>query len=106
MIKHVIFDLDQTLVDTRIAEIDRDNRSWPNAYSKIPQMKVYDGIKDVLWFLDQNKITYSVLTSSPGIYCKKVLEFYNLVPTQVIAYHDVSRRKPHPEGIQIGRAHV
>ena len=95
----VIFDLDQTLVDTSCALIDRKRRNWPVVYRKIPQMKVYDGIYNVLDYLKQNGIPYCVVTSSPETYCKKVLTHFGICPKITIAYHDVSKHKPDPEAL-------
>lgn len=99
MVKHVIFDLDQTLIDTSIAASDRYRRDWEQAYLKIPSMAVYEGIYDLLNFLQNKEITFSVLTTSPSIYCGKVLRHFNIKPNCIIAYHDVTYRKPNPEGI-------
>lgn len=99
MVKHVIFDLDQTLVDSSIALIDRQNRDWASVYSKIRLMKIFDGIHELLHFLDANSIEYSILTTSPSNYCNSVTSYFNIKPKHVVAYHDVKIRKPHPEGI-------
>lgn len=99
MIKYVIFDLDQTLVDTSCTEIDRRNRNWQTVYNKIPKMKLYSGITYLLEFLKQNNILFAVVTKSPKVYCEKVLAFFKIRPAFVIGYFEVMRRKPDPEAL-------
>ena len=59
----VIFDLDQTLVESLVATQDRRSRNWNTVYSKIPQFKVYDEIIRVLKFLDEKNIPVCIVTS-------------------------------------------
>jgi len=101
MIKVVIFDLDQTLVDSSCAEQDRKNREWSKVYSKIPTMRCYDGIHDILRYLVEKKIIIVILTSSPRVYCEKVLQYFNIKPDFIVAYHDVKLHKPNPESINL-----
>ena len=99
MVKHVIFDLDQTMVDSSIAQVYRDSRDWKQVYSKIPEMILYEGINELLHYLESENIDYSVLTSSPKTYCEKVLKHFRIKPVLIVSYHDVTYKKPHPEGI-------
>lgn len=94
-----IFDLDQTLVDTKIALPLRDQKRWGDVYTIIPQMKIYPNIKETLEYLKSKGHTISVVTTSPRIYAQKVIANFNLEITNIVAYHDVSRRKPDPESI-------
>lgn len=101
MIKFVIFDLDQTLVDSSCAEAERDNRNWANVYSKISEMYLFDGILDILEYLKENNIEYSIITNSPSNYCGKVINHFNLKPQFIISYHDVKKRKPNSEPMSL-----
>lgn len=44
MIKGLILDLDQTLVDSSVATEARRCRDWQRVYSLIPSFRMYQGI--------------------------------------------------------------
>ena len=67
----VIFDLDQTLVDSSIAEAERKCRNWRGVYELIPKFKIYDGIFETIEFIKNQNIQICILTSSPSVYCEK-----------------------------------
>jgi phosphoglycolate phosphatase-like HAD superfamily hydrolase len=97
----VIFDLDLTLVDSRIAEPFRKRRDWSGVYKLIPKFKIYDGIPELLAYLRKQGVPISVVTSSPRPYCERVLTHFGLEFDSVICYHDTSNHKPHPAPIQL-----
>lgn len=99
MISYLIFDLDQTLVDTSALELLRKRRQWSDVYGLIHKTTLYDGILELLNFLNEKGIFFAVLTSSPSSYCNKILNYHNINADKVIGYHDVKRVKPSPEGI-------
>ena len=47
----VIFDLDQTLIDSSIAVEERRKRNWEKVYSLIPNFKVFEGVNDIIQLL-------------------------------------------------------
>ncbi|MDU1890604.1 MAG: HAD-IA family hydrolase [Dysgonomonas sp.] len=96
-LKGVIFDLDQTLIDTSIAESMRNQRNWDEVYGLVPFFQMYEGVKEVLNYLQDNKIKVGVVTNSPSKYAKMVLDYFQIAYNSLIAYHDVKNRKPHPE---------
>src|SRR6267154_2831994 len=93
----VIFDLDQTLIDSKIAENERKNRNWKVVYSLIPKFKVYKGINEVIQFLKEREIQISIVSTSPRLYCEKTLSSWDLFSNHLIAYHDTIKKKPFPE---------
>jgi len=99
----VIFDLDQTLVESLVATQDRRSRNWKTVYSKIPQFNVYDDIIRVLKLLDKKNIPVCIVTSSPRYYCEKVLSYFGIKVNFSICYHDSRNHKPHPEPIEIAK---
>lgn len=101
MIKYVIFDLDQTLIDTSCADQDRKNRDWQTVYNKIPRMKMYPGISELIEFLNRSSIPYAIVTKSPKIYAEKVVRFFHISPTFIIGYFEVNKRKPDPEALHL-----
>ncbi|MGC4020983.1 MAG: NIF family HAD-type phosphatase [Cyclobacteriaceae bacterium] len=93
----VIFDLDQTLIDSKIAEKERKNGNWKTVYSLIPKFKVYDGIKETIHFLKDREIQIAIVSTSPRSYCQKVLSGWDLFHNHIIAYHDTTKKKPFPD---------
>ncbi|SKC19749.1 HAD family hydrolase [Dyadobacter psychrophilus] len=97
MIKNLIFDLDQTLVNTSSAEQFRKTGQWAKAYSAIPNFILYDGLSDLFKYLTENGYNICIITTSPGDYCGKVLAHWGIPYNYKICYHDVKKRKPDPE---------
>lgn len=95
----VIFDLDLTIVDSRIAEEYRIKREWNKVYSLIPQMKIYDGIIELINTLQATNINIAIVTSSPRPYCEKILNFFEISNVVTVCYHDTKLHKPNPEPI-------
>lgn len=97
----VLFDLDNTLVDSLHLKTLRDQRSWPTVYARIPTVRLFDGIADVWEELEGRKTHLGVVTHSPRTYASKVLAHVALTPAALIAYHDLQgRKKPSPFGYQ------
>lgn len=94
-----IFDLDQTLVDSSIAEQHRNQREWKTVFSMISQFEVYEGIDDVFRILHEKGEKICVVTSSPEGYCKAVLKKFGLQVDATVCYHDTVRHKPYPDPI-------
>lgn len=97
----IIFDLDQTLIDSSIAENLRKQRQWDKVYSLIPNFKLYDGMEQLLQLFHKNNITISFVTSSPKVYCLKVLSYFDIKFHSVVGYHDTLLKKPHPDPIKL-----
>jgi HAD superfamily hydrolase (TIGR01549 family) len=95
--KGVIFDLDQTIIDSSIAEKERSNRQWSEVYSLIPYFKLYEGIRELMSELVLNDFKIAIVTSSPGVYTDKVLEHFKISYNTKVCYHDVLRRKPYAD---------
>jgi DNA processing protein len=95
----LIFDLDMTLVDSKLAEPYRKPNQWATAYSHIPNFTMYEGIVKVLKYLEEKKIAYCIVTSSPSTYCQKVCEHWNISSKHLVCYHDTTRRKPYADPI-------
>lgn len=96
---NLIFDLDLTLINSKIAEANRNKRLWQSVYGQIPSFTAYDGMSDVLNHLKENKIPYAIVTSSPGTYCKNVCTHWGFCQDYIVAYHDTKKRKPAPDPI-------
>jgi beta-phosphoglucomutase-like phosphatase (HAD superfamily) len=100
----VIFDLDNTMVDTTSLEPFRKQRNFVGARANVSKTSVFLGVAELIRELDQRAILWAVLTRSPDSYAWAVLEHHKLVAKRpkMIAYHDVSRagkrQKPAPDG--------
>lgn len=91
----VIFDLDQTLVDSSSALNLRAQRRWNDVYNTIPTFEVYEGLKEFIDELVDNDIPVCIVTSSPRSYCQKVLNYFEFnEKVQTICYHDTKKHKP------------
>ena len=94
--KNIIFDLDLTLVDTTVCEDARHKRNWPEAYSLIPQCRLYDGIEDIFDIIRKHKIKVCIVSTSPKPYIEKVVQYFNIPVDYIVGYHDAKPIKPHP----------
>lgn len=97
----LIFDLDLTLVDTSIAEKYRKSRNWQMTYDLINKFSVYEGIYQILEYIRKEKIDIAIVSSSPAVYCQKVIDYWEFDITQKVCYHDTKLHKPHPEPIEM-----
>lgn len=93
----MIFDLDQTLLDTSSVAHLRDAKNWAKIYELIPQLTAFEGIDTIMEFLYENDISIVIVTTSPPPYCSKIVKHCGWKITGQITYYDVNRRKPDPE---------
>ena len=94
--KNVIFDLDLTLIDTTCLEALRHNRSWQEAYRRIPETTMYEGIAEVFETIRKYNIPCAIVSTSPRPYVEKIVAHYNLSIQHIVSYHDAKPIKPHP----------
>ncbi len=98
MIKGIILDFDQTIVDSSKVEYLRDLRRWneiPNHYYKL---KLNEGVKEFFDFLYENNVKIAIVSNAPrNKYLKGLIKHFNLKVDVVIGYEDVQRRKPNTE---------
>jgi HAD superfamily hydrolase (TIGR01549 family) len=93
----VIFDLDQTLVDSSPLKPFRDGRRWAEVYKRISSVRCYPGIPELLADLKRNELKVAIVTSSPETYCVQVISQFRWAVSARVCYHDTSRRKPFPD---------
>ena len=102
MFKGIIFDLDQTLIDSSISLEYRGSKGsprsdWKKVFSLIGDFKEFGNIIKGVNRLKELGIKVAIVTSSPSSYCTKVLNYWNISYDYIVAYHDVNNRKPHKE---------
>ena len=95
----IIFDFDQTLVDTRPVEALRAARRWREVMAQTPRLRVYDGIDGLLQKLHERGQTLAIFTTSPDMVPKSFIKQRKWPIDIVVGYHQVRNRKPHPEGL-------
>lgn len=98
----LIFDLDQTLIDSSCAENLRKSRRWSDVYSAISDFYLYPNIIDSLSFFRKKGIKICIVTSSPRSYCEKVINFWRIPCDFMVCYHDTNKKKPYPDPIYKG----
>ena len=94
---YLVFDLDLTLVDSSVAESSRTVRLWQEVYSLIPSFRLYDGLDEVFSVIRAQAIKMAIVSSTPSVYVRKVVDYFNFPVDVIVGYHDAAR-KPSPEG--------
>jgi len=94
--KALIFDLDQTLIDSKNIELFRRNRQWHIVYEKIPTISCYKGINEVLSYTKKKDIKLAIVSSSPSSYVSRVTQHFKWSFDAIVCYHDTTLHKPHP----------
>jgi HAD superfamily hydrolase (TIGR01509 family) len=72
----------------------------------MPQTSLFPGVADLLRELRTRKIRSAIVTSVVSNYAHAALRHHRIVCDALIAYHDVRRKKPDPEGCQFAMARL
>src|ERR1700682_6224470 len=94
----VLLDLDQTLVLTDAIEPLRRRRAWFKVYNSFDQTAVPPGTARFLSKVGE-LAKLGVVTTSQRTYAERLLAYHRLQLPVLVAFHDVTQRKPHPEPI-------
>ena len=94
--RNIIFDLDLTLVDTTCLESLRHNRNWQEAYRRIPETSIYDGVGEVMDIIRKHNIPCAIVSTSPRPYIEKIVAHYGFPINHIVSFHDAKPIKPHP----------
>ncbi len=95
----IIFDFDQTLVDTSTVESLRTARRWKEVMARVSTLNVYANISELLTDLSVQGHALAIVTKSPSMVPKWFIDHYRWPIDVLVGYHDVTYRKPHPEGL-------
>lgn len=98
--KAVVFDLDDTLIDTSLLRVYRDSRRWKDAVREVGRTTLFDGVRETIQALDNRHIPWAVVTTSVSFYANAVLSHHNLKAKVLVAYHDATP-KPSPAPIHL-----
>lgn len=96
MIKGLILDIDQTLVDSTSASAARKRRAWSEVYSLIPGFKVYDGVREMIQLCRESGIRICIVSTAPRPYVQRVIAAHEIHADYIVGYHDAYPVKPHP----------
>ncbi len=92
----IIFDFDQTLVDTQPVEALRAARNWRAVMARAAELEVYAGINDLLRELHARDQALAIVTKSPDMVPRAFIKQHKWPIDIVVGYHHVKRRKPDP----------
>lgn len=95
----IIFDFDQTLVDTSSVEHLRVARNWKSVMAQASTLPVYEGIHDLIHKLHNAGQTIAIVTKSPDMVPNAFIKAHSWPIDIVVGYHHVKNRKPDPEGL-------
>lgn len=99
----IVFDLDQTLVDTSHLEHLRNTKQWPTVFRRMLEVEAYPGIDDLLKELAELEHQLAIVTHSPRR-CAEVVASARGWPISnqlMIGFHDMKKRKPDPSCLDI-----
>ena len=91
----VLLDLDETIVRTASIEALRRSRDWPSVYAAFDRTTLPPRTGAFVAAIREIG-PIGVVTSSPRPYAERLLAFHGLDVPVLVAYHDVTRRKPDP----------
>jgi HAD superfamily hydrolase (TIGR01662 family) len=94
----ILFDLDDTLVQTAQLDALRRRRAWQDVYRALDRSLLADGTAELIEAA-RGLGRIGVVTMAPRPYAERVLAHHGLQIDVLVAYHDVQLRKPHPEPI-------
>ena len=97
-IKAIVFDLDDTLVDTSELRHLRTNREWKAAVAKVNSTRMFDGLGELLAHAKKRSVSVAIVTTSVSHYASAVLRHHGITYDCLVAYHDAPR-KPKPDGV-------
>ena len=95
--KAIIFDLDQTLIDSSKVEHLRVKKQWHKVLESFELIEFNTKISNLLNILVTKGVKIGVITNSPGKYAGAILSHFGIPFHSLVGYHDVKKRKPNPE---------
>jgi HAD superfamily hydrolase (TIGR01549 family) len=91
----ILFDLDDTLVQTSALKLLRDARRWTEVFAQIDRTYLWPGTREMLRDVARMGRT-GVVTMARRRYAERVLGYHELSIRVLVAHEDVTRRKPDP----------
>ncbi len=69
--------------------------------ARAPELEVYDGVHELLFDLHANGQTLAIVTKSPDMVPRYFVRRHRWPISIVIGYHQVTKRKPDPEALDL-----
>lgn len=107
-LRAVIFDLDDTLVDSSPLQADRDARRWQRVFQRLDEIEpfaVADGevaVAELPRLVGERGLKVGLLTHSPADYATQLLDAYGISVQARVSGSDGYEPKPDPAGL-LGR---
>jgi HAD superfamily hydrolase (TIGR01662 family) len=92
----ILFDLDQTLIDSSKLEKKRQARQWDWILSNLELVQPREGIENLLSEIEVTGLSIGLVTSAPRHYADTVCQRFGWTFDTVVTYHDTHFHKPHP----------
>jgi HAD superfamily hydrolase (TIGR01549 family) len=105
-LRAVIFDLDETLLDSSALLVDRDARAWRAVFERLGEVQpfaVAEGepqVADLPRLAAERGLKVSLLTHSPRRYAAELLQAHNISVEAMVTGSDGYPPKPDPSGLQ------
>jgi ATP-dependent DNA helicase RecQ len=99
MIKVIIVDLDDTLLDTKALEPLRQSGRWREVRNYLRWCNVYDDVLGLLNTARSSGIKMAIFSNAPSNYIQTLLNHFDISVDYIVAYHDVQAHKPAAEGV-------
>lgn len=101
----VVFDLDETLLDTSPLRDARQAREWSDVMRRLEEVEPYEvgsavAIEDIPALLRANGVKVGVLTASPRHYAEALLERFDIEYDALVTGSDGHPSKPDPAGLR------
>lgn len=104
-LRAVIFDLDDTLLDSSGLRADREAHNWREALARLDEVsefEVTDGepqVTELPRLARERGLTVGVLTQSPRAYATELLRAHGIAVESMVSGSDGYPRKPDPTGL-------
>jgi len=95
----IIWDLDDTLVDTAPLRIMRNARRWSQVYENLHLSAPIPSAMRIVRAAHEKGIPQSIATNSPSAYAQRLVRYHDIPIAAIVAYHDVRGHKPAPDAL-------
>lgn len=102
----IIFDLDQTLVDTSTTEALRTARRWGDVNRRLSGLSPYPGITELITELSRLGQELAIVTNSPDMVPRHFIRRCSWPIKIILGFHQIpsGKRKPDPTGLLMALA--
>ena len=102
MIKGVIIDFDQTMIDSRCVEYLRKLKKWDEIKSKYSSISLINGVDIFFNYVHHKELLTTILSNAPRKkYMKGLIEYFNIKVDHIIGYEDTVLHKPNIEPMKL-----